>query len=194
MKSSNDLQREPFRLPHIGQRLTKTAIAVFLCLLINYLRGLQGAAMSAESCITAIICMQPFVRDTREYAFNRLAGTLIGSFWGLMFLLLLELFPALGNSRIILYGMMAAGVMVSLYGAVAIHKADASGLAAIVFICIVITFPEIDSPMRQASTRILEVMIGACRATRTGISCSLCARRILCPTVSHSSRPRRCSS
>lgn len=160
MKSSNDLQREPFRLPHIGQRLTKTAIAVFLCLLINYLRGLQGAAMSTESCITAIICMQPFVRDTREYAFNRLAGTLIGSFWGLMFLLLLELFPALGSSRIILYGMMAAGVMVSLYGAVAIHKADASGLAAIVFICIVITFPEIDSPMRQASTRILEVMIG----------------------------------
>lgn len=160
MKSSNELQREPFRLPHIGQRLTKTAIAVFLCLLINYLRGLQGGAMSAESCITAIICMQPFVRDSREYAFNRLAGTLIGSFWGLLFLLLLQFFPALGHSNIVLYGMMAAGVMVSLYGAVAIRKADASVLAAIVFICIVITFPEIESPMRQASARILDVMIG----------------------------------
>ena len=160
MKSSNIAARERFRLPHIGQRLTKTAFAVFLCLLINYLRGLHGSAMSSESCITAIICMQPFVRDSREYAFNRIAGTLIGSFWGLLFLLLLELFPSLGQNRLLLYAMMAIGVLVSLYGAVAIHKADASGLAAIVFICIVITFPEIDSPMRQASTRILEVMIG----------------------------------
>lgn len=160
MKFSNDLPQESYCLPHIGQRLTKTAIAVFLCLLINCLRGLQGRAMSAESCITAIICMQPFVRDTREYAFNRLAGTLIGSFWGLLFLLLLQFLPALGQNRIVLYAMMAVGVLVSLYGAVAIHKADASCLAAIVFICIVIVFPDIESPLRQASTRILEVMIG----------------------------------
>ena len=103
MKSSNIAARERFRLPHIGQRLTKTAFAVFLCLLINYLRGLHGSAMSSESCITAIICMQPFVRDSREYAFNRIAGTLIGSFWGLLFLLLLELFPSLGQNRLLLY-------------------------------------------------------------------------------------------
>ena len=57
------------RLPHIGQRIIKTAIAVFICLVIYYLRGYQtGETMPSEAAITAIICMQPFVRDMKKYA------------------------------------------------------------------------------------------------------------------------------
>ncbi len=160
MNHSDNTLREPFRLPHIGQRITKTAIAVFLCLLVFHLRGIQGASLSSEACITAIICMQPYVRDTREFAVNRVAGTLIGSFWGLLFLLLCLLFPDLANHRLLLYALMALGVIVSLYGAVAIRMADASSLAAIVFICIVIAFPEIESPLQQAFYRISDVLLG----------------------------------
>ena len=59
MSLFNNPNREPFRMPHIGQRITKTAIAVFLCLVVFYLRGIEGASLSSEACITAIICMQP---------------------------------------------------------------------------------------------------------------------------------------
>ena len=61
-------------LPPVGQRIIKTSIAVTLCLLFYTLRGYRGQDMSAEAAITAIICMQPYVHDTRKYALNRIAG------------------------------------------------------------------------------------------------------------------------
>ena len=151
---------EGFRLPHIGQRIVKTTIAVFLCLVAYNLRGYYGQDMPTEAAITAIICMQPYVRDTRDYALNRVDGTLIGAFWGLMYLLLLLAFPVLGSEPLLLYAGMALGVMVSRYGAVAARKPDASSLAAIVFLCVVISFPEIENPLRQAVQRILGVLLG----------------------------------
>ena len=76
-------------LPRVGLRIMKTSIAVFICLMVYYLWGYTGEDMPTEAMITAIICMQPYVRDSRHYAVNRFAGTLVGAFWGLVFLLLL---------------------------------------------------------------------------------------------------------
>ena len=149
-----------FRLPHIGGRIVKTAIAVFICLIVCWLRGFKGVTMSAEAAITAIICMQPFIRDSREYAFNRVAGTMIGTVWGLLFLLVIGAFPALGANYVVLYALMAAGVLISLYSAVVIRQPDASSLAAIVFICIVIAFPDIEDPFSQAVHRVIDVLVG----------------------------------
>ena len=146
--------------PHVGQRITKTTIAVFICLIIYYLRGYRGAEMPTEACITAIICMQPYVRDTRDYAISRFAGTLIGAVWGLLFLLLLLIFPSMGSSLPLLYARMAIGVLLSLYTSVLLRKPDTASLAAIVFLCVVIAFPDIESPLVQAAIRILDVFIG----------------------------------
>ncbi len=148
------------RLPPLGQRITKTAFAVFLCLLYYYLRGYRGQEMPTEAAITAIICMQPYVRDTRDYAISRFEGTLIGTFWGFLFLLLVLAFPSIGRVMPLLYALMGVGILASLYTAVVIRKPDTSGLAAIVFICIVIAFPEIEEPLRQAGDRIFGVLLG----------------------------------
>ena len=147
-------------LPPVGQRIMKTSVAVFLCLIIYYLLGYSGEDMPAEAMITAIICMQPYVRDSRHYALNRFAGTLVGAFWGLMFLLMLLLFPRLGASMPLLYGRMAVGVLITLYTTVLIRKPDTASLAAIVFLCVVISFPDISDPLRLAALRILGVFIG----------------------------------
>ena len=148
------------RIPHIGRRITKTTIAVFLCLLITYLRGFEGIEMPAESAFTAIICMQPYVRDSRKYAVDRFAGSLIGAVWGLLFLLLLAVCPVLGEIKLALYALMALGVMMSLYSAVLVRMPDTSSLAAIVFICVVIAFPDIQEPLRQAGNRMIDVFVG----------------------------------
>ena len=144
--------------PYIGQRIVKTTIAVFLCLVFYYLRGYRGEAMSAEAAITAIICMQPYVHDTREYSFNRIAGTLIGAFWGFLFLLIIPFFPSV--TGIPLYALMGIGVLISLYSAVAMRKPDASSLAAIVFVCVVIVYPDVEHPLDQAFHRVLDVLVG----------------------------------
>ena len=160
---------ESFHLPHVGQRITKTTLAVFLCLLIYALRGYEGQDMPTEAAITAIICMQPYVQDSKNYAVNRAVGTLIGVVCGLLLLLLLTAFPVLGQNRILLYGLMAAGVLVALYSTVLVQMPTAASLAAIVFLCIVITFPEIEEPFRQAAVRILDVFIGTAVAVAVNV-------------------------
>ena len=41
--------------PFIGQRILKTTVAVFLCLVFYHLRGYRSGTISAEAAITAII-------------------------------------------------------------------------------------------------------------------------------------------
>ena len=164
MRNNNANSISRFYLPHIGQRIVKTTVAVFLCLMVYYLRGYRGADMPTEAGITAIICMQPYVRDTRNYAINRFLGTLIGALWGLAFLLMLLLHPALGDSPLELYIGMALGVMLSLYTTVLIRRPETSGQAAIVFLCIVISFPDISAPHIQALQRFTGVLLGTAAA------------------------------
>lgn len=147
-------------LPRIGQRIVKTAVAVFLCLLYYFIRGYRGQNMPAEAAITVIICMQPYVRDTRNFAISRFAGTLIGTFWGLIFLVTVTFFPVIGQYLLLSYALMAAGTLLSLYSAVLMRRSDASGLAAIVFICIVIAYPDIEEPLKSCGDRIFGVVLG----------------------------------
>ena len=147
-------------LPPLGYRIIKTSVAVSLCLLVEYLLGYRGATMPTESAITAIICMQPYVRDSRDYAISRMAGTLIGGTWGLVFLVILALLPGLNWNLPLAYAIMGLGVMASLYTSVLLKAPDASGLAAIVFLCVVVSFPEIDQPLVQSAQRIGGVLLG----------------------------------
>ena len=161
MTSSKKDSPEPrFYLPRIGQRIVKTTVAVFLCLIICSFLGKWGETMRSEAVITAILCMQPYVRDSRDYALSRFAATLLGAGCGLLFLLLLLAVPALGQNPLILYALMALGMMLCLYVAVLMRRPDISGLAAIVFICMVIAFPEIEHPLRQAFSRFAGVLLG----------------------------------
>lgn len=144
----------------VGQRILKTSLVVTLCLFFYMLRGYEGSSMPAEAAITAIICVQPLLHDTGKSALNRLAGTLIGALWGFLFLLTMAAFPVLSENRIVLYLLMGLGTLVSLYNAVLIRKQDAAGLAAIVFVCVVISFPDVQDPMEQAFHRILDVLVG----------------------------------
>ena len=156
--------------PYIGQRIVKTSLAVFLCLVFYYFRGYRGETMSAEAAITAIICMQPFAHDTREFAFNRIAGTLIGAAWGFLFLLIAPHFPSV--TGIPLYALMGLGTLISLYSAVALRMPDTSSLAAIVFVCVVIVYPDVEHPLDQAFHRVLDVLVG------TGIAIGINVMRL----------------
>ena len=163
-------EAEKRRFPAIGARIMKTTVAVFICLIIYYLRGYHGSEMPTEACITAIVCMQPYVRDSRDYAINRFTGTMIGAVIGLLFLLLTMVLPHLGYVNALLYLGMAVGVLLCLYTAVLVRKPDTASLAAIVFLCVVIAFPDIENPLRMASSRILDLFIGTVVAIGVNIS------------------------
>ena len=164
MKSGNQSKntvKTKKRLPHVGRRIVKTAIAVFLCLVIYYLRGYKlGKSMPSEAAVTAIICMQPYVQDMKKYALNRLTGSLIGTVWALLILLLLISFPALSINQIGIYAVMAFGVVASLYNAVLFHVPDSAGLAAIIFISIIVGYPNIEDPLHSAIVRVIDIHVG----------------------------------
>ncbi len=147
-----------FTLPVIGHRILKTAAAVFICLLIHMLRGYEGGV--SESCITAIICMQPYVQDARKSAIGRLLGTTVGGLWGLVFLLLVTRLPSLPMHMLVIYGLIAAGVIIAVYSCVVLHISDSAALAAIVFICLVVDYPQVDPSVEQTLLNISDTIIG----------------------------------
>ena len=156
-------------LPHLGQRIIKTSIAVFLCLVIYHMRGYRSGSMPVESAITAIVCMQPVVSTAGEFALNRFKATLIGAFWGILFVLFMDFLPAAVSGTILVYVFMSLGVLLSLYSAVLLHRPDMSSLCAIIFLCIAISYPNIEDPLRDALLRVVDIMIGTAVAVCVNI-------------------------
>ena len=73
------------KLPIPGQRILRTMIAVWLCLLVYVLRGRQGEPLYAG--LAVLQCIQPYTKATHAVGRKRIIGTLIGAFWGLVLLL-----------------------------------------------------------------------------------------------------------
>ncbi|MCR4611115.1 MAG: FUSC family protein [Lachnospiraceae bacterium] len=145
-------------LPHLGQRIIKTAIAVFLCFAIHYAIGYKGLML--QSAITAIICIQPYFKDTKDFAINRGLGTLLGGIWGLVFLLIFSEYPILVKHELLEYFLISVGILVVIYSTVAIRLSDTAGLAAITFLCIVIGLDSGDSPLITTLLRLFDTLIG----------------------------------
>ncbi len=79
-----------FQRYRLGLRALKSAIAVFLCLLIGML--LKRSELLLAS-IAALICMQPTYDETYKMGLYRLIGTSIGGAVGLCVLLIVKLLP-----------------------------------------------------------------------------------------------------
>ena len=113
-----------------------------------------------QSCITAIICVQPYFKDTTKFAVNRGVGTLIGGVWGLLSLYIARQFEFVSSHILIEYLLISIGVLIVIYTTAAIKLTDAAGLAAITFLCIVIGIDSTDSPLIITLSRLLDTLIG----------------------------------
>lgn len=145
-------------LPPLGHRIIKSAIAVFICLLIHILRGYNGDV--AHSAVTAILCIQPYMADTRSFAIDRVIGTLLGSAWGFVFLLLLYLMPVLRQYILIVYFLMSFIVMLAIYSTVLLKKTSISALVAIVCLGILTQYSACDSPLLNTLNNLFDTIIG----------------------------------
>ena len=159
-KEYNIIKKHRFRLPHLGLRIIKTGIAVFLCLLIYWLRGFDGLVL--QSTVAAIICIQPYRSESVDTSINRIIGTLIGAAWAGLFLLMMLILSRYGIRPHILpiYILMGLGIMMTLYTTVVLKTPDAASLAAVVFICILGTYPDLDQPFLYMLDRIIDTVIG----------------------------------
>lgn len=67
------------KIPPIGMRMVKSAMAVFFCFIIAIIRG---GGDTYQTVITTLFCIQDHISNSKEAAFHRIAGTLIGAVYG----------------------------------------------------------------------------------------------------------------
>lgn len=144
-------------MPKIGMRIVKTAIAVFLCFLIDLLRNHQGVPF--YSAIAAILCMQPFVSNSVKVALNRSVGTLIGGLAG-MLLLLAERAWLPKGMPVLQYFIVSLCVVALIYITVVLKKTSASYITCVVFLSVTISHGADVNPYLFAINRMIDTLLG----------------------------------
>ncbi|MEG0329002.1 MAG: HAD-IIB family hydrolase [Longicatena sp.] len=153
-------------MPKIGLRIIKSSVAVFLCFLISLLRGSSGIVF--YSCIAAVLCMQQDDSNTKRVARNRVEGTFIGGFIGMLILLFEKAF--IPDDFIILqYALVSFMIIPLIYITVILKKTSASYISCVVFMSITVSHGADINPYLFAFNRILDTLIGIFVAF--GINC-----------------------
>ena len=96
-----------FEFPKVGYRNLKTALAVFICMVLFELAGDKNPFYA---CIAAVICMKDTVESTFSMGKNRLIGTLLGGLIGVLFIFIVDniLFLQSINSLVTAVGVIGA--------------------------------------------------------------------------------------
>ena len=143
------------KLPKIGMRIVKSALAVFVCLLIDRLRG----GMPIYAAIAAILCMQPDVANSLKTAANRVIGTLVGGLAGTLALTFFVRF--LPDPRSLLRCFLTALLIVALmYVTVLLKKTSATYITCVVFLAITVSHGGDLVPYVFALNRVADTLLG----------------------------------
>ena len=142
--------------PKIGLRTIKTAIAVFLCLLLF-------PSEPFFACMTSVFCVQDTVSNSINMAINRGLGTILGAIIGLTFLILcrfftfeIDIYPI---SKLLVYITIGLGIIVVIYICNLIKKPGAINISCIAFLAVTTTHAFTD-PIFYATNRTIETLFG----------------------------------
>lgn len=145
------------KIPGIGMRIIKSAIAVCVCYIIHIIRA--GDGMVFYSQLAALWCIQMYSSNTMKNAIQRTIGTLVGAVFGLAYLLLYK--EVNGNinewSEAMIISLMIVAV---LYTTVLLKKKQASYFSCVVFLSIVVNHVADANPYIFVWNRFLDTMIG----------------------------------
>lgn len=153
------IQTKRLKIPGIGMRIMKSAMAVALCMIVNLARG--GDGMVFYSQLAALWCIQLYRDNTFRNALQRTTGTVIGAVYGLIYILVYPEVSAYTGS-VIIFEMCCifVGIILVIYTTVLIHKNQASYFSCVVFLSIVINHIGDANPYCFVWNRFLDTMIG----------------------------------
>ena len=145
------------KLPHIGMRIVKSSVGVFLCFVIYFLRGKQGIPF--YSALAVLWCIQNYTKNTLSNAWQRTVGTAIGALYGLIFLTCsIHFFEY--HDAIWYYLALSIMIIPVIYTAVLFHKKNAAYFSCVVFLSIVVNHIGDENPYLFVLNRALDTMIG----------------------------------
>lgn len=144
---------EKLEFPKIGLRTLKTALAVFLCMILFQITG-RGSAFFA--CIATVICMKDTVEGSYSIGKNRLFGTLLGGIIGVIIIKLLAMLPYSENIKPVITSL---GVIAVIYACNIVKKPASINIACIVLLGIMCSYGPDDS-YYYAINRMFDTAIG----------------------------------
>jgi len=161
------------KLPKIGARTVKTAIAATACLLLfmglDYIGGLlmqsdtfwshvgQFLTMQEPTfgCVAAVICMQQTVKNSLQSGAYRLLGTAVGGAVGILFLWINQI--VLSGRLHILW--VVIGIILSIWLVLLMKRPDSAAICAVTLLIVMLTADK-DSPYIYAINRIVGTLLG----------------------------------
>lgn len=141
-------------LPPIGMRNIKTALSVFVCVVVFGLMGPDFNPLFAS--IAAVIATGPSIEDSVVTGWNRILGTLMGGITGLIGIFICNLIPF---SQIYLF-IIPIGVMGIIYLFNHTNRSGAIIIACVMYISVMITYPQELGSYLIAVIRLLETGFG----------------------------------
>ena len=152
-------QASRIRIQPPGQRILRSVISVWLCMVVYVLRGMRGEPF--YSIIAALQCVQPYSSNMLREGKDRIIGTLAGAFWGSA-ILFLELLPVGGDFRttVVFYILLGIFTGLVIYSTVLLNISQYALFAAVVFLGIAVYHIEDANPFIHVFYRTLETIIG----------------------------------
>ena len=147
-----------YRLPAVGMRNLKTALAAALCALAYYFLDRSPAF----ACIGAIFGMGADMEDSRRNGGNRLFGTMIGGLLGMALFRIYLLVHPDGESSLLLVPLVFVGtvLLIILCQIFWVGGVQPGG----VVLCILLFNTPVDTYVSYALNRILDTAIGVVAA------------------------------
>lgn len=141
-------------LPSIGMRNIKTALAVFICVVVFAMMGPNFNPLFAA--VAAVITMESNIEETVESGWNRILGTIIGGAAGMLGIFISDLIPF----RFGFVAVIPLGVMALIYLCNIMKKHGAITIACVMFISVMTTYSQDLENYMLAAMRLLETAFG----------------------------------
>lgn len=139
----------------LGLRAVKTAISVFLCLLISLLFHRSELLLGS---IAAIICIQPTYDETFLTGIRRLVGTLIGGIIGYLILLLIHNLPFKSFSNLLI---APISILIVIYICNLINYPESVVISCIVVLSVIMWPTEnVTDTLMYVVNRVVDTSIG----------------------------------
>ena len=142
---------------HIGMRIIKTVVAVFLCGLFAYIRD-ESAFFSM---IAALACIQNTATETIRSSVDRMIGTLIGGVTGVMVVYAMNDLGVI-HLDLLRYSVIALLLIPIIELSLMVKKPGCASMACMVFMCLAVD-PG-DKPAIYSIQRLFETFVGAALA------------------------------
>lgn len=143
---------------HIGGRIIKSSIAVWICYLIYFLRGQQG--LPFYSAIAAILCMQTYAESSKTTAKNRIIGTMIGAFYGSLILAAKVMFFKNIESNLLYYTLLSVAIIPIIETTLYLKKPQVAYFSCVVFLSIAANHILDERPFIYVLNRVIDTLVG----------------------------------